>query len=77
VSPESSDDLLALDEALQRLATLNARQSRVVELRYFGGLNEEEVAEVLKVSSRTVRTDWSLARAWLYRELSSGGRDDA
>lgn len=76
VSPDSSAELLALDEALERLAMLNARQSRVVELRYFGGLNEEEVAEVLKVSSRTVRTDWSLARAWLYRELSIGGRDD-
>lgn len=77
LSPERGADLLALDEALERLATLNTRQSQVVELRYFGGLNEEEVAEVLKVSSRTVRTDWSLARAWLYRELSSGGRDDA
>ena len=77
VSPESGEDLLALDEALQRLATLNVRQAKVVELRYFGGLNEEEVAEVLKVSSRTVRTEWCLARAWLYRELSSGGRNDA
>jgi RNA polymerase sigma factor (TIGR02999 family) len=77
VSPESGADLLALDEALERLAVLNERQSRVVELRYFGGLNEDEVAEALKVSSRTVRSDWSLARAWLYRELSRGGNDDA
>src|SRR6266480_3914431 len=61
---------VTLDEALEQLAVLNPRQSRVVELRYFGGLKEEEVAEALNVSSRTVRNDWSLARAWLYRELS-------
>lgn len=77
VSPERGADLLALDEALAKLCALNARQSQVVELRYFGGLNEEEIAEVLKVSTRTVRNDWSLARAWLYRELSRGGGDDA
>lgn len=77
VSPERGADMLALDEALERLSALNARQSQVVELRYFGGLNEEEVAEVLKVSSRTVRHDWSLARAWLYRELSLEGGDDS
>jgi len=77
VSPESGADLLALDEALEQLAVLNPRQSRVVELRYFGGLNEEEAAEALNVSPRTVRHDWSLARAWLYRELSRGGGDDA
>ena len=77
VSPESGADLPALDEALEKLAVLNLRQSRVVVLRYFGGLNEEEAAEVLKVSPRTVRHDWSLARAWLYRELSRGGGDDA
>src|SRR6267143_1863477 len=62
VTPESGADLLALDEALERLAVLNPRQAQVVEQRYFGGLNEEEVAEVLKVSPRTVRSDWSLAR---------------
>lgn len=77
VSPEHGIDLLALHEALERLGALSARQSQVVELRYFGGLNEEEVAEVLKVSPRTVRHDWSLARAWLYRELSLGGGDDS
>jgi len=76
VSPERGADLLALDEALSRLATLNPRQSQVVELRYFGGLTEDEVAEVLTVSPRTVRSDWSLARVWLYRELSSGVDDD-
>jgi RNA polymerase sigma factor (TIGR02999 family) len=73
VSAENGANLLALDEALERLAALNERQCRVVELRYFGGLTEEEVAEALKVSERTVRHDWSLARAWLYRELSRGG----
>jgi len=69
-APERSADLLALHEALDRLAALNPRQGRVVELRYFGGLTEEEMAEVLNVSQRTVRHDWGLARAWLYRELS-------
>ncbi len=68
--PERGTDLLALDEALERLAALSPRQSRVVELRYFGGLTEEEVAEVLSISPRTVRNDWGLARAWLYRELT-------
>jgi RNA polymerase sigma factor (TIGR02999 family) len=77
VSPESGADLLALDEALEKLAALNPRQSQVVELRYFGGLNEEEVAAALNVSPRTVRHDWSVARAWLYRELSNEGDDDA
>lgn len=72
-APERSVDLLALDEAMERLAGLSPRQSRVVELRYFGGLTEEEVARVLSVSSRTVRHEWGLARAWLYRELSRGG----
>jgi len=70
VSAERGVDLLALHEALERLSALNARQSQVVELRYFGGLNENEVADALKVSARTVRHDWSLARSWLYRELN-------
>ena len=77
VSPDSGGDLLALDEALEQLAILNPRQSKVVELRYFGGLKEEETAEALNVSPRTVRHDWSVARAWLYRELSRGSSDDA
>ena len=77
VSPARGADLLALDEALEKLASLNPRQSKVVELRYFGGLNEEEVAEALSVSPRSVRHDWSLARAWLYRELNCGGSNDA
>jgi RNA polymerase sigma factor (TIGR02999 family) len=77
LAPERGEDLLALDEALDRLAALNARQARVVELRYFGGLSEEETAEALKISLRTVQRDWNLARLWLYRELNSGGADDA
>lgn len=77
VSAERGADVLALDEALQTLAKLNARQSQIVELRYFGGLSEEETAAVLQLSPRTVRRDWSLARAWLYRELKRGQDDDA
>lgn len=77
VAPERGADLLALDEALTRLQTLNARQAQVVELRYFGGLSEEETAEALKVSVRTVRRDWNFARVWLHRELSGGGTHDA
>jgi RNA polymerase sigma-70 factor, ECF subfamily len=65
-----SIDFVALDDALRSLEALDARQSRVVELRFFGGLSLEEVAHVLGVSVGTVRRDWSLARAWLYRELS-------
>jgi RNA polymerase sigma factor (TIGR02999 family) len=67
---ETPRDLVALDDALQALEKLSPRQSRVVELRFFGGLSLEETAEVLEVSVGTVRRDWSLARAWLYRELS-------
>ena len=63
-------DLVALDDALRTLEGLNARQSRVVELRFFGGLSLEEAAHVLGVSVGTVRRDWSLAQAWLFRELS-------
>ena len=68
-----SADLGALDDALKTLETLDARQGRVIELRFFGGLSLEETAHVLNVSVGTVRRDWSLARAWLYRELSGRG----
>jgi RNA polymerase sigma factor (TIGR02999 family) len=68
--PEKSPDLLALDVALTRLAELDPRKSQIVELRFFGGLNEVETAIVLGVSERTVRNDWKLAKGWLYRELS-------
>jgi RNA polymerase sigma factor (TIGR02999 family) len=62
-------DWLALDRALDRLGALDARQARIVELRFFGGLTIDETAEVLRVSPATVTNDWSLARGWLYREL--------
>jgi RNA polymerase sigma factor (TIGR02999 family) len=77
IVPEQNVDLLALDEALTRLAALNGRQARVVELRYFGGLSEEETAEALEITARTVRRDWNFARVWLHRELTLGGRDGA
>jgi RNA polymerase sigma factor (TIGR02999 family) len=63
------DELLALDEALDRLATFDARAARVVECRFYGGLTEEETAEALGVSRRTVVNDWVIAKGWLYREL--------
>ena len=66
---DSAERLLALDDALTRLAALDARQARVVECRYFGGLTEEETAEALGVTARTVRRDWVKAKGWLYREL--------
>jgi len=74
VSPERGADIVALDDALKALASLDARQSQVVELRFFGGLSINETAEVLKVSEGTVRRDWSLAKAWLHRELSGAGQ---
>jgi RNA polymerase sigma factor (TIGR02999 family) len=64
-----SADLMALDTALRKLATLDPRQARLVELRYFGGLTIEEAAAVLDVAAITVKRDWAMARAWLYREL--------
>ena len=70
VSVDSDDDVLALDEALKRLAELDARQAKLVELRFFGGLSVEETAEVLGVSKRTVEREWTACRAWLRRELS-------
>ena len=63
-------DLVALDAALNRLAELNQRQAKIVELRYFGGLGVEEAAEALRISPATVKRDWTLARAWLKRELA-------
>jgi len=71
VSPEESKEIVDLHEALERLAALDSRKAQVVELKYFGGLNYDEMAEVLKISPVTVRRDWEFARLWLYTELHS------
>lgn len=71
LAPSVDHSIVNLDEALVRFAQLAPRQAKVVELRYFGGLTEEEIVAVLGVSSRTVRRDWDLARAWLLRELDT------
>jgi RNA polymerase sigma factor (TIGR02999 family) len=71
VSRERETDLVALDDALERLAAVDPRKSQVVELRFFGGLSAEETAEVLKVSEKTVRREWQFAKAWLLHELSA------
>jgi RNA polymerase sigma factor (TIGR02999 family) len=79
MSKEKSADFIALDDALKSLAEIDPRKSRMVELRFFGGLSVEETAEALNVSPRTVQREWNLARDWLYRELSKEektGRDD-
>ena len=68
-------DLVALDDAMNALAQLDPRKAQVVEMRFFGGLNVDETADVLKVSPATVMRDWSTAKAWLYRELAGGSRD--
>jgi len=70
VSNQRSPDLVALDEALTSLAEIDPRRSRVVELRFFGGLSIEETAEVLKVSTTTVERDWTIAKAWLHKEVN-------
>jgi RNA polymerase sigma-70 factor (ECF subfamily) len=67
---EKSGELLAIDQALDRLLKHNPRQAQIVELRFFGGCSEEEIAHMLAISVRTVKRDWSVARAWLYAELS-------
>jgi len=67
-------EVIALDEALESLAKFDDRKSRIVELRFFGGLNADETAEVLGISPRTVHREWDLARAWLFRELRGGDR---
>jgi RNA polymerase sigma factor (TIGR02999 family) len=69
VSLERTEELIVLDEALHRLAEVDERKSQVVELRYFGGLDVQETAEVLKVSTVTVMRDWKFAKAWLLREI--------
>ena len=69
VSPEQSKAIVDLHEAIERLGALDSRKARVVELKYFGGLNHDEIAEVMKISTVTVRRDWVFAKAWLYDEL--------
>src|SRR6266545_2844089 len=69
ISPEQTTEILDVHEALDRLATLDSRKAHVVELKYFGGLKHDEIAEVLKISTVTVRRDWVFAKAWLYGEL--------
>jgi len=71
ISPEQTKTVLDVDEALERLAQVDSRKAQVVELKYFGGLNQDEIAEVLKISIVTVRRDWLFARAWLYTELQN------
>ena len=71
LSDERASEMVALDEALEELAVMDQRKSRVVELRFFGGLSIDETAEVLKVSPGTVMRDWTLAKAWLRREITA------
>lgn len=77
VSPEPQPELFALDEALNRLAAVDPRKARTVELRYFAGLSIEETAKVLAVAPATVKRDWLFAKAWLLREISESGNANA
>jgi RNA polymerase sigma factor (TIGR02999 family) len=74
VTHEKDGDFIALDDALNSLAVIDPRKSQIVELRFFGGLSVEETAEVLGISPRTVKREWSMAQAWLHRELNKKGR---
>ena len=77
VSQKQAADLIALDDALTDLEAIDARKSRIVELRYIGGLNIEETAEVLDISPATVQREWRAAKAWLYRAIKEGNADEA
>ena len=77
VTNEPAQDFVALDDALEGLAKFDERKSRVIELRFFGGLSVEDTASVLKVSPATVMGDWRLAKAWLQREMRGDGSHDA
>ena len=72
IDGETDDDVTAIDEALTRLSTLDERQAKIVEMRYFGGLTIEETAQALDISDATVKREWTVARAWLRRELTQG-----
>jgi RNA polymerase sigma-70 factor, ECF subfamily len=76
-APARGPELIALDDALNLLAQIDERQCRIVEMLYFSGLNEEQVAQVLGVSSRTVKRDWRSAKAWLFRELQTSSRGES
>ena len=76
VAPDRTHELLSVHESLARLEKLDARQGRIVELRYFGGLTVDETAEVLRISSKTVTREWNMAKAWLYGELKERREDD-
>jgi RNA polymerase sigma-70 factor (ECF subfamily) len=73
ISAERSEEVLSLDEALNRLMELNPRQARVVELRYFGGLSVDQIASILAIAPRSVKRDWALARIWLFKQLRVNG----
>jgi len=73
LAEDRTTDLVLLDQALLKLASFDERKSRLVELRFFGGLSEEETAEILQTSLRTVQREWNLARSWLFRELRGAG----
>jgi len=75
LSRERAGELIALDEALKALTAIDPRRCQVVELRFFGGLGNEEIAEVLKISPNTVTRDWNVAKAWLYREMNKEQQD--
>jgi DNA-directed RNA polymerase specialized sigma24 family protein len=72
-APSEAVDLVLLDDALEALALRDARQARLVELRFFGGLSHDEAAEALGISVATAKRDWAMAKAWLYRHISSSG----
>jgi RNA polymerase sigma-70 factor (ECF subfamily) len=74
-SPEQSSELVRLDASLERLAKLDPRQSRIVELRFFGGLTVEQTAELLGISAKTVKRDWSMAKAWLHGDMKTSHGD--
>jgi RNA polymerase sigma factor (TIGR02999 family) len=76
VTERRSEELLALDEALEKLAALDPRKTQIVELRYFGGLTVEETARFLQLSQRRVEREWMMAKAWLYRALSGQEAND-
>jgi len=77
ISRAQAGELIALDDALKGLALFDLRRSQVVELRFFGGLDNEEIAEVLKISPNTVTRDWNVAKAWLYREMNKEQDDES